>query len=180
MWLELNLGDVLVRTLNVRDADLLVDATRTESGKALWGPRPVGAYGSDDAMAALREWDPELGGQTSFGVLAGERLVGALGLMPDEPGSAELAYWVRPEDRGRGIAARTVRAITEWALADGGLSRVWLEIGPENTASLRVAERAGFLYEERLADHCRQWIHEDPRHDVWQDCLIWARHTIAG
>jgi RimJ/RimL family protein N-acetyltransferase len=169
----LELEDLTVRTLTMRDADLLVEATRAESGKALWGPRPDGPYGLDDALAALRAWDPELGGQTSFGILAGPRLVGALGLMPDEPGSAELAYWVRPEDRGRGIAGRAVRAITEWALGD--LNRVWLEIGPANLASLRVAERGGFTFEQRIANHCRQWVNDDPERDLWRDCLIWAR-----
>jgi len=169
----LNLGDLTVRTLTAHDTDLLVEATRHESGTALWGPRPVGPYTPDDAVAALRTWDSA--GQTSFGVLADTRLVGAVGLMPDEPGSAELAYWVRPEERGHGIAGRTVRAVTEWALTTGGLNRVWLEISPTNTPSLKVAERAEFTFEQRIANHCRQWTHDDPERDTWRDCLIWAR-----
>jgi RimJ/RimL family protein N-acetyltransferase len=171
--MDLNLGDLTVRTLTVRDTGLLVEATRHEPGMALWGPRPVGPYTPDDAATALRTWDSA--GQTSFGVLADERMVGALGLMPDSPGSAELAYWVRPENRGQGIAARTVRAVTEWALTAGGLNRVWLEISPDNTPSLKVAERAEFAFEERIANHCRQWAHDDPEQDLWRDCLIWAR-----
>jgi RimJ/RimL family protein N-acetyltransferase len=64
-----------------------------------------------DAVAALRAWDRD----TSDGVFEGDRLVAALGLMPDGPGSAELAYWVRPEERGRGIALRALRTMTEQA-----------------------------------------------------------------
>lgn len=170
----LDLGDLTLRPLTVDEPELLVDATSSETGKALWGPHPTGPYSRDDAMAALRAWDPALGGQTSFGVFAGEQLVGALGLMPDGPGSAELAYWVRPESRGQGIAVRTVQAITDWALT-GDLNRIWLEINPTNRASQRVAERAGFVLEERLPRHCREWIAEDPQEDLWHDCLIWAR-----
>jgi RimJ/RimL family protein N-acetyltransferase len=160
--MELKLGDLTVRTLTVRDAELLVEATRNEPGMAVWGPHPVGPYTPEDAISALRAWDDA--GQTSFGVMAGDRLAGALGLMPDQPGSAELAYWVRPEDRGRRIAGHALRALADWALAEGGFERVWLEINPDNAASLKVAERAGFTFEERVANHC-------PPHD----CLIWAR-----
>jgi RimJ/RimL family protein N-acetyltransferase len=158
--MDLDLGDLTIRPLTSQDADFLVESTRTEPGTAMWGPRPVGPYTLADAVAALRAWDSN--GHTSCGIFAGTDLVGALGLMPDGPGSAELAYWVRPEQRGRGIAPRAVRALTDWAL-QGGLRRVWLEIEPSNTASLRVAERAGFTFEELIPNHC---VH---------DCLIWAR-----
>ena len=32
--------------------------------------------------------------------------------MPDSPGSIELAYWVRPEERGKGLASRAVPVAT--------------------------------------------------------------------
>lgn len=171
--MELALGDLTLRALTWHDADLLVDATRAESGAALWGPRPRGPYTRDDAATALHAW--ETAGQTSFGVMAQNRILGALGLMPDKPGSAELAYWVRPEHRGQGLAGRTVRALTDWALTDGRLARVWLEINPANGASLKVAERAGFTFETQLPHYCREWVHESPEQDRWHDCLIWAR-----
>jgi len=38
----------------------------------------------------------------------------ALGLMLDGPDSAELAYWVRPEQRRRGLASKGVRLVTDW------------------------------------------------------------------
>lgn len=62
-----------------------------------------------------------------------DRLLGALGLMIDGPRSAELAYWVRPENRRRGLALRGVGALTRWAHDDLGLDRIWLEIEPGNT-----------------------------------------------
>ena len=163
-----------MRTLTPDDAALLVEATRAERAPSLWGPRPVGPYTFDEALAALRAWDPATSGQASYGVLEGGRLVGALGLMPDAPSSAELAYWLRPEDRGRGIAWRSVASLTTWAHAGVPLARVWLEIDPENVASRRVAERAGYEYEQRLVRHCRSWTSDDPALDSWHDCDIWA------
>lgn len=172
---DLDLGDnLLMRTLVRGDAGLLTEATSGESAPALWGPRPPGPYALRDARTALSEWDPAAGGQFCLGILRDRRLLGAVGLMPDHPGSIELAYWVRPEQRGRGIAARAVRAATSWAHDSLTAPRIWLEIQPGNEASLRVAERAGYRFEQLLARHCRDWSDEDAERDSWHDCLIWA------
>jgi RimJ/RimL family protein N-acetyltransferase len=59
---------------------------------------------------------------------------------------AELGYIVTPEARGRGAATAMLRALTDWAFAQGIL-RATLIINVENTASERVAERAGYVRE---------------------------------
>jgi RimJ/RimL family protein N-acetyltransferase len=175
--MELNLGDLRLRTLTGKDEALLVEATRAESGRALWGPHPSGPYSIEDARSALRAWDPRRHPQVSVGVLQGGRLVGALGLMLDGPHSAELAYWVRPEHRRRGIALRAIQALTDWSHTTADLTRVWLEINPDNAPSLALAERAGYILEQRLPRHCRSWTSDDPDRDTWHDCLIWTHTT---
>lgn len=166
---DLDLGAGLrLRTLTAADAELIVEATATETAPALWGPRPRGPYSAEDARRALREWDPA-GAEISYGLIRDGALLGALGLMHDE-----LAYWVRPEQRRRGLALRGIAALVEWAHRDGGLPRVWVEINPGNTASQRLAERAGFVFERRAADHCRTWATDDPATDTWHDCLIFG------
>ena len=173
--LNLDLGDGLrMRALVKEDAALLVEATSGETAPSLWGPRPAGPYSLHDGQAALSAWDPAARGQFSIGILGGGRLLGAVGLMPDRPGSAELAYWVRPEQRGRGIASRAVRATTLWAHRDLAVPRIWLEIEPGNEPSLRLARHAGYRFEQRLHRHCRDWSCEDAEHDSWHDCLIWT------
>jgi RimJ/RimL family protein N-acetyltransferase len=175
---QLDVGDLRLRTLLLGDAALLVEATRHEQARALWGPRPAGPYSLEDARTALQQWDPAQGEQVSYGVLRADRLVAALGLMLDGPQSAELAYWVRPEQRRRGIGVRSVVALTAWAHRSG-LARLWLEIDPGNTASLELARRAGYQLEQRPPRHCRAWLEEDPDRDQWHDCLIFA-HTLAA
>jgi RimJ/RimL family protein N-acetyltransferase len=176
---QLEMGDLRLRTLSPDDAALLVEATRYEQARALWGPRPAGPYSLDDARMALRQWDPARGEQASYGVLRADRLVAAVGLMLDGPQSAELAYWVRPEERRRGIGLRSVDALTAWAHRGAGLARLWLEIDPGNTASLELARRAGYRLEQRLPRHCRAWLAEDPERDQWHDCLIFT-HTLEA
>lgn len=181
MHLDLG-GGLTMRVLVVEDAPLLVEATQAESDPALWGPRPDGPYSTHDARMALSAWDPGAGAQISIGILKGTQLIGAVGLIPDTSASVELAYWIRPEDRGQGIATRAVRASTLWAHAHLGVGRVWLEIEPTNEPSLRLAQRAGYHFEQRLPRHCRDWSCEDSQLDSWHDCLIWAHlmHPAAG
>ena len=62
-------------------------------------------------------------------------------------GELELGYMVAPEARGRGFGTAILRALTDWAFADGGAARIRLIIDVENPASLRVAERAGYVRE---------------------------------
>jgi RimJ/RimL family protein N-acetyltransferase len=180
MDVDLDLGDDMrLRALAVGDDALLAEATSGEKEPALWGPRPAGPYSLGDAHAALTAWDPSAGGQFSLGILRGPRLLGAVGLMPDSPGSIELAYWVRPEERGKGVASRAVVAATLWTYREFAASRIWLEIEPGNQPSLRVAQRAGYRFEQRISQHCRAWACEDAERDSWHDCLIWV-HASGG
>jgi RimJ/RimL family protein N-acetyltransferase len=177
---NLDLGNGLrMRVLVTGDAALLAEATSGEPAPSLWGPRPAGPYSLQDAQAALAAWDRAAGGQFSLGILHSQRLLGAVGLMPDRPGSVELAYWTRPEERGRGIASRAVHAATLWAHGSLGIPRIWLEIRPGNEPSLRVAQRTGYHFEQCLPRHCRDWAAEDSGPDSWHDCLIWAHEHAA-
>jgi RimJ/RimL family protein N-acetyltransferase len=59
----------------------------------------------------------------------------------------EIGYVVAPEARGRGVAGRALRLVTDWALGALGLERVELRIDVANEPSIRVAERAGYRRE---------------------------------
>jgi RimJ/RimL family protein N-acetyltransferase len=78
------------------------------------------------------------------GAFAGVAL--AFGIDRDE-GEAELGYMVAPAARGRGVATAMLRALTDWAFAETGVQRIRLVVDVENPASLRVAERAGYVRE---------------------------------
>jgi RimJ/RimL family protein N-acetyltransferase len=63
---------------------------------------------------------------------------------------AEVGYIVSPEKRGRGLASRALRLITEWGFAGLALARIELRAELENPASLAVAERCGYTREGTL------------------------------
>jgi ribosomal-protein-alanine N-acetyltransferase len=58
----------------------------------------------------------------------------------------ELGYAVAPAARGRGVATQTLRQLTRWAF-DQGMQRVTALISPDNHASSRVAQNAGYTFE---------------------------------
>jgi RimJ/RimL family protein N-acetyltransferase len=77
-----------------------------------------------------------------------------LHLYPADAELADVGYWLRREARGRGAATTAVRLVSRWAFAQLGIRRLNLISAPENAASQRVAERAGFTREGLL----RAWL----------------------
>ncbi|MEV6690262.1 GNAT family N-acetyltransferase [Micromonospora sp. NPDC051196] len=78
-------------------------------------------------------------------------VAGTCMLLHDQPGGqGMLGYSLFPQWRGRGYATRTVRLLARWGFEQVGLARVWAGTLPENLASRRVLERAGFRYEGLL------------------------------
>lgn len=58
--------------------------------------------------------------------------------------TAVIAYWLAAHGRGRGRAAAALEAATGWAFEKWSVVNAELEIDPDNTASLRVADAAGY------------------------------------
>lgn len=80
----------------------------------------------------------------------------------------EIGYVVARAARGRGVATRTLRLLTDWGFAQLRLKRIELWIDTSNTGSERVAERAGYVAEGVLRS-C--WFKEELRRDFG----IWSR-----
>ncbi|WP_026534072.1 GNAT family N-acetyltransferase [Arthrobacter sp. H14] len=87
--------------------------------------------------------------------LVTDRALGGIGLWVAElsEGRATAGYSLAPRERGKRIAAAALTALTEFAWTIPQLYRVELYIEPWNTASIRVAERAGYLREGLLRSH---------------------------
>ena len=99
--------------------------------------------------AANRGWTDEIA--ANWAVADTERLVGRISLrtVDLEDGLAEIGYWVVPSARGRGIAPRTLVAVSNWAIDELGLHRLELQHSTRNEPSCRVAEKAGYSLEAR-------------------------------
>lgn len=83
------------------------------------------------------------------------QLVGRCGLfnsVVDGQGEAELSYLIDPEVAGNGFATEASSALIEYARSVLGVTRIVALISPENTASIRVAEKLGFYYEAQRSE----------------------------
>ena len=72
-------------------------------------------------------------------------LLGGIGLSNLDAANrlAQLGYWVRTAQTGRGVASAAGRLVCQFAMAQAGLTRVEIAVALTNTASRRVAENLG-------------------------------------
>ncbi len=84
-----------------------------------------------------------------------------------QPLTAEIGYWLIPRARGRGLGSRAVALLARWAVTGAGLARVEALVLPDNVASQRVLEKAGFRHEGLL----RSYLVVGPRR---ADALIYS------
>ena len=63
---------------------------------------------------------------------------------PSFDDALEAGWVLHPDAQGRGFATEAVRAALDWSDGHLGRRRVACMVAPENTPSLRVAEKCGF------------------------------------
>ncbi|MCX4391121.1 GNAT family N-acetyltransferase [Micromonospora peucetia] len=150
------LPELLLRPWRDDDATALIAAYRDPVLRR-WTRAPVTTIAEARRFLteARRDWDD--GHRFSFAVLepspTGETLVAQVILKNVTEGGedAEVGYWTAAPARGRGVAPRALTAVTEWAFARlAGLRRLDLMHQIDNPASCRVAEKAGYPFQEVL------------------------------
>lgn len=121
------------------------------------------------AEHAARRWAEGTGAAFVIGQAPGGQGLGMIEVhrVAGDPGLAEVGYWLRREARGRGAATTAVRLVAGWAFRELGVGRLNLQTAPENLASQRVAERAGFTREGVL----RAWL---PTADGRRDSVMFS------
>ena len=75
------------------------------------------------------------------------------------PGETEIGYRLAKSHWGNGYATEATRAVRDYAFAILELPRLIAVIDPENTASLRVAEKLGMSYVRDVM--MEGWSHPD-------------------
>lgn len=95
-------------------------------------------------------------GKRGFGVWLDRRLAGYVDCDPDnadglKPEEVNISYSVHPWARGRGVALEAIRLICDYIRQGEIGSRAAIRVEPENTASIRVAEKSGFRFVRTFA-----------------------------
>jgi RimJ/RimL family protein N-acetyltransferase len=161
-------GIVTLRSWEAADAPAIVECIDGDEEMASWLDRLPQPYTLADAMFWLG-----MAGEEKFAVADADtgRLLGAIGLRwkeEDEAGTVEVGYWLRRDAQRRGYMTRALLLVSRYAL-EGGADRIYLRADPENVASCRVAEKAGFTREGVLRS-----AHWNPRLGRRQDWAIYS------
>ncbi|MDX8143098.1 GNAT family N-acetyltransferase [Lentzea sp. BCCO 10_0061] len=108
-----------------------------------------------DSLAAAEEWIALLASHRTddtayaFAVLHEGVPVGNVAVSSVERRhlTGWVSYWMREEARGKGLATRACRAVSEFAFSELGLFRLEIAHRLDNPASCRVATGAGYAVE---------------------------------
>jgi len=136
---------------------------------------------ADDALTRdafrrrLASLDAEMRAETGFGFFVfartDDRLMGGVTVSNIRRGviqSASLGYWMGAPYVGRGAMTDAIEALLPFLFDRFGLHRVEAACMPENAASRRVLEKAGFAYEGRARAYRKIA-------GVWHDHLLFAK-----
>lgn len=139
-------GVVLLDTHRVEDAEAHLAGEDDEMRLRFDAPRKATL---DEVRGAMARWieGRKAGGPMFAYALrrpAGE-LMGGCELRMLTAQAANVSYWLYPQFRGRGYAARALALLCESAGVVPGLEQVEAHIAPDNLASRRLAERCGFV-----------------------------------
>lgn len=156
---------VTLRAHRHDDVDGIVEQC-TDAESIAWTMVPV-PYGREHALHWVDVVVPAgwaTGTDLHFAVEADGRFAGSVGLRPEAHGPAEVAYGLHPAARGRGVTARALRLLLDWAFDERGHSVVTWRAHVGNWASRRVAWSAGFRFGPTIP---RMLVQRGERHDAW-------------
>lgn len=150
---QVDAGELYLRNLVPEDARMIVECDNDELSRR-WALFPGSTQEGAENAARRGYLDWRLTDRAALTIAqsvddAPVGLIKARKLVP--PGVADVGYQVHPEYRGRGYAVRSLEAFCRWSSAVGLFHRFELGIKPGNSASIRVAEKAGFTFEGRRA-----------------------------
>lgn len=83
---------------------------------------------------------------------------------------AHIGYWIHQGYANRGITTHAVAVVTKFAFDELKLHRIEINLRPENTASRRVAEKAGY----KLEGPRPRFLHIDGQ---WRDHLCFVKEN---
>ncbi|MFF4324986.1 GNAT family N-acetyltransferase [Streptomyces sp. NPDC001591] len=165
-------GGLELRPWRDSDADALVAAAQ-EPGIRHWNRLFVASKEeARERIKRMRErWQSEQSATWAIARPGGGQALGLIGWgdIDLQGGSAEILYWLLPDGRGRGAVVEATQRLSRWAFEDLGLHRLRLCHAVANTASCRVAEKAGYSLEGTMRSAL---LHEDGWHDEHLHALV--------
>lgn len=148
--IELSDGKILIRPYRAEDIAVMYEAVHESIAEVSpWLPWCHAGYTVEETTAFVMARDEAWRNDEAygFGVFDADTrdYLGGVGLnfINRIHQCANLGYWVRSSQTGRGVASRATRLAARFALEQLGFQRIEILAAVENLPSQRVAEKAG-------------------------------------
>jgi RimJ/RimL family protein N-acetyltransferase len=161
-------GVVVLRELREDDRAVVLSMMR-DGVVARWLNMPVAPGNRDfDALLRVAHDGRASGDRIDYTVTekGDDVSIGAVIASRRHRDNYEIAYLAREEGRGRGLMTRAVRLLCDWLLEEG-VGRIELRTHPDNEASQKLAQRAGFQREG--LERGSIWLHGER-----VDAIVWS------
>jgi RimJ/RimL family protein N-acetyltransferase len=161
-------GVVVLRELREDDRAVVLSMMR-DAVVARWLNMPVAPGNRDfDALLRVAHDGRASGDRIDYTVTekGDDVSIGAVIASRRHRDNYEIAYLAREEGRGRGLMTRAVRLLCDWLLEEG-VGRIELRTHPDNEASQKLAQRAGFQREG--LERGSIWLHGER-----VDAIVWS------
>ncbi len=158
---ELRTTRMVLRPLQRAHLDCMLPliSAREVAATTLRIPHP---YTREDAERYFTTMEAEIGQgkmlRFSIFIASSDEYCGSVGLhIERDHERAEMGYWIGVPYWGRGYASEAAQAVVDYGFRELGLNRIYATVFAGNTASRRVAEKAGMRYEGCMRQHVSKW-----------------------
>jgi [ribosomal protein S5]-alanine N-acetyltransferase len=112
-------------------------------------------------------WESNIDFSYSIRLADSGRLIGGIGAINDD-GKVQFGYILSPTQWNQGYATEACQALLSHLKAIPSIYRIWTLVDAENTASIRVLQKAGLVQEALLIN----WFRFINQNNDPKDCLI--------
>ena len=139
---------VVLRPWRTEDVPAVAAACQ-DSEIARWLAFVPQPYTEEHARFYVRDCMDPTDDRKPFAITAADtsEVIGSIDMRINRMLTGHVGYWLAAEARGSGLTSAALQALSRWAFQELGLGRVELVTDPDNIASQRVAEKAGFTRE---------------------------------
>ena len=177
--LILRIGEIELRPLRLRDRREWLDVRRrNREWLSRWeATSPLIEEAKNPPtyveMVAFHNKEARAGRSLSFAIwvhgnLAGQITLGGIAYGAYRGG--HIGYWIDQGHANQGITTRAVLEVTRFAFEELHLHRLEIALRPENGASKRVAEKAGYTFEGIRS----RYLHID---GDWRDHIVFVKEN---
>ncbi|QHS22134.1 GNAT family N-acetyltransferase [Virgibacillus sp. MSP4-1] len=70
--------------------------------------------------------------------------------IPNDKGEIWIGYYIEPGERNKGVASKAIKYLSNWAISQSDITRIYAECDHSNVSSVKALQNAGYLLHHRF------------------------------